>query len=393
MRVLFVSPYFEPATNYGGPVNSNFTLCKTLAKKGIDVHVFTTNANGKMRLSVPLKTDVKVDGLTINYSPLINEFYFISPELIRTVKSQIRNFDVAFFQLMWSHAFAPLAKIACREKLPYIVPMRGQLLPWAIKYKRLRKLVYLKIIGQKCLEKSSGLLCTHPHEADAIKNLGIKATMLVEYNMVDETFFRVKTNNCLLRDMFGIPKNSKIILFLGRLHFKKRPDLALLSLPKDLIKGEEVHLVYVGPDQINFKSSSRSYIENTGLTDRIHFSNFLGRDRVFEALNDADILLMPSESESENFGMSAAEALAVGVPILTSDGVPVGCLAQEAKAGRVITNDPESINRNIVELLSNNELMMKMSKNARNLAQEKFHPDILAGRMIKHLEDIEKKLK
>jgi hypothetical protein len=55
MRLLLVTPAYEPAWRYGGVVTSNCTLCRELAKLGISVTVYTTNASASKRpLDVPL---------------------------------------------------------------------------------------------------------------------------------------------------------------------------------------------------------------------------------------------------------------------------------------------------------------------------------------------------
>ena len=51
-KILHVTPYFHPAYNYGGPIETVFQLCKHSSEIGADVRVLTTDANGNSRLSV-----------------------------------------------------------------------------------------------------------------------------------------------------------------------------------------------------------------------------------------------------------------------------------------------------------------------------------------------------
>ena len=54
LKLLVVMPCYQPAIYYGGPVSAVHEMNKALVKSGVDVTVFTTNANGKSRLNVPL---------------------------------------------------------------------------------------------------------------------------------------------------------------------------------------------------------------------------------------------------------------------------------------------------------------------------------------------------
>ena len=85
----------------------------------------------------------------------------------------------------------------------------------------------------------------------------------------------------------------------------------------------------------------RAQAQQLGCADRLHITGLLKGDEVLSALADADLLLMPSEPELENFGMSAVEAMAAGLPILVSEGFPIGEWAElvgQAELRRVQLN-------------------------------------------------------
>ena len=50
MRICLVSSSFYPANFYGGPISATWDLSNKLAKKGYEIYISTTNANGNKQL-------------------------------------------------------------------------------------------------------------------------------------------------------------------------------------------------------------------------------------------------------------------------------------------------------------------------------------------------------
>ena len=69
MHILHVVPTYIPAYRYGGPIYAVHGLCKGLAERDHDVHVFTTNVNGEKDLDVPLEQIVNLDNVKVWYFP------------------------------------------------------------------------------------------------------------------------------------------------------------------------------------------------------------------------------------------------------------------------------------------------------------------------------------
>ncbi len=67
LRILQVVPTYYPAVRYGGPVRSVHGLSAALARRGHEVHVYTTNLDGPNDLDVPLDTPVDLDGVKVHY--------------------------------------------------------------------------------------------------------------------------------------------------------------------------------------------------------------------------------------------------------------------------------------------------------------------------------------
>ena len=392
MRILYVINYYKPAYGYGGPVRSISQLCEALAKLGATVTVLTTNANGMELLDVPLASPTTVDGVEVFYYPIVPispRSFFYSPSLAKAIHQKVVQFDIAVLDTFFTHPMGP-AVFACKQGgVPYIVPLRGALLPWALKHKRLKKKLYLSLIGRAYLNGAAALHFTASSEAQAVKKLRLTAPKLVVPNGLDSHRFAHLPVRGALRKRLNIPEQAHLLLFLGRLHVKKRPDIAVEALAAAQSLPGETHLVLVGPDEMQMIPKLRAQAQNFGCADRFHITGLLKGDEILLALADADLLLMPSEPESENFGMSAVEAMAAGLPVLVSDGVSVGYWAQAAGAGRSVPGTPDAFRKAACELLTLPPYQLKeMGRKGQILIGEKFDSVIVAQQMLRQYQAI-----
>ena len=99
MKLLYVTPSYWPAFQYGGLIASNHNLNIALARKGINVTFYTTNVGlGK---KVPLNQEVDIDGVKVTYFSFVKVFEFIgqtgwqfSLKMSKAIKDNINSFDL-----------------------------------------------------------------------------------------------------------------------------------------------------------------------------------------------------------------------------------------------------------------------------------------------------------
>jgi glycosyltransferase involved in cell wall biosynthesis len=388
LRVLYVTGYYKPAFVYGGPVLSTAGLCEGLVEADCDVTVLTTNANGSGLLDVPLGEAVNIDGVPVWYFPLAcGKSYFYSPMLARALKEMVADYDLAVLDALWGHGLSVGSKACQRAGVPYVVPLRGQLLPWALKQKRLKKWLYLALFGRRYLNGAAAFHCTDVAEALGVQVVGLSPPTFVIPNAIDAAAFKNMPAKGWLRTQFGIPEEAMVLLFLGRLVAIKRADIAIDCLLAARGVYPLVHLVIVGPDQDGLLGSLVEQAKNLGCLENVHFTGLMGSGDVRQALADADLLLMPTEVQ-ENFGMAAVEALAAGVPILASDHIPVGRWADAAGAGRVVPATSASFCEAIRELMSAREELASMGQRGRKLACEKYDKPVVIRDLVSQYKKI-----
>ena len=88
------------------------------------------------------------------------------------------------------------------------------------------------------------------------------------------------------------------------------------ALAKVRTEREDAHLVVIG--QPRHKSAVPAQLERLGLTDAVEFVSGITDERVVELYAEAEIAVVPSLYEG--FSLPAIEAMACGVPLVTTTG-------------------------------------------------------------------------
>jgi D-inositol-3-phosphate glycosyltransferase len=118
------------------------------------------------------------------------------------------------------------------------------------------------------------------------------------------------------RGRLGIGSHERIVLFAGRLQPHKGPDIAIAAiaqLPPD------VRLIIVGAPSgsgLEHPDALGDLAERLGVSDRVTFVPPVGQDRLADWYAAADVVCVPSHSES--FGLVALEAQACGTPVVAA---------------------------------------------------------------------------
>jgi glycosyltransferase involved in cell wall biosynthesis len=95
---------------------------------------------------------------------------------------------------------------------------------------------------------------------------------------------------------------KKILLFFGRLNFKKGLDILVPAYAQVAKVRKDVLLVIAGPDNEGFGEKLRAWLTKEGVLDRATFTGMLLGEDKLTVLRDADMFVLPSYTE--NFGVS-----------------------------------------------------------------------------------------
>lgn len=377
MRVLMLSWEYPP--NIVGGLSRHLAgLCPALAKKGVEVHIITTTVSG-------LPSYEKNKGLHIhrvepNFIDALDFPNWVHQLNFSTLQSAIPLINRKKFHIIHIHDW--LNCMAGRVlKHAYKIPMvatihatefgrRGGISEplsryihaqeWLLGYEAWRVIVCSETMRDEVIN----VLSIPPDKIDVIPN-GIDFERLeVE---VEEGF----------REKFVAP-DEKLILFVGRLVWEKGVDVLVDSAPYVLQRFPNVKFIVVGKGNIEeYKERARKM----GVEHKFFFTGFLEDEEVAKLYKCADICVYPSRYEP--FGIVALEAMAVGIPPVTSDAGGFLETVQSGETG-IITRreDPISLAQGIIYLLRNPQRKKEMGEKAKKKATREFRWELSAAQTI-----------
>jgi glycosyltransferase involved in cell wall biosynthesis len=171
-------------------------------------------------------------------------------------------------------------------------------------------------------------------------------------------------------DLFPQARESEIILFVGRINWVKNLDRLIEALALVRQKRPSAMLVCVGPDNDGYRGKLAERIRSLGLSQSVLFTGILEHQSLRAAYACSDVLALVSQKE--NFGISVAEGLACGRPVVVSEGVDMANDWPSEGPIRRVHPKPDEIARALIELLERSTRRGLPDLEARALAERKF---------------------
>jgi glycosyltransferase involved in cell wall biosynthesis len=382
MRILHVVPYYFPAVR-GGPILAVHGLCRSLAARGHELQVLTTNIDGPEITRAPIATPVDLDGVQVQYfaCPLIRRLYW-APALGKALHHAIGKVDIVHLHSVFQWPTWAAARAARRAGVPYVLTPRGMLVKDLIaRRSRLAKSTWIYLIDRSNVEQAAALHLTSQLEATELERFGWRLPQLVIIpNAVDEP---ISPNGNIASDVEAITSEQPLVLYLGRLSWKKGLDRLLHAFAHT----QSGILAVVGTDDENFAPKLVKLAAELRIADRVRIlpRTVIGaeKERLFAA---ARLFVLPSYSE--NFGNTVLEAMRRGVPVVVTPEVGAAEIVRKSEAGLVVSGDPEPLGSAIGRLTADLNLARSMGEAGRRHAA-RFTWDHVAMQM----EDLYNSLK
>jgi glycosyltransferase involved in cell wall biosynthesis len=311
------------------------------------------------------------------------------PKIRPTLWRLIVDADVVHIHALFEEIQHRAAVIARDLRKPYIMRPCGALDPWVQSRGRLKKWLYMALRLRRNLNAAAAIHYVTAAEQDAAAPIGLTSPAIVEPNGVDLDEFRNLPPRGAFRARIGVDADTPLVLFLGRLDFKKGPDILIRAFARAMGTGggqsavSRAKLVIAGPELNEFGRTVRALAEELRVTDRTIFTGMIPGAQRIEALVDADLFVQPSHVE--NFGIALIEALAAGTPAILSDRVNLAGEMRANDLARVVPLDVAAIANAIGERLQEPS-SRERSGRARAYVLGRFDWLGIASRWQKHYE-------
>lgn len=368
MKILHVTPSFYPATYWGGPIWSTKAICDGIAAlPDMTLRVLTTDAAGPAISERVRRPDLPYP---VHYAARIAG-HSIAPGLWARLPAAIFRADVVHLSGTYSAPTLPTLALARLMAKPVVWSPRGALQAtedWAGTPRRSAKQKFERAANllrptQTVLHVTAGAEATQ-----SVKRLGGIATYTVP-NCVDIPR-AIKRNT--------IEGTRCRLMVLGRLHPKK----GLLELCEAIDQvGSAFTLDIYGTGDAAFTEQLCHKVARSG--GRIRMHGHVEGEAKLQAFAGADLFVLPSHSE--NFGIAVAEAMAHGLPVLTTTGTPwqdverMGC-------GRCIDLANDSLADEIVALSRCD--LLQMGAKARAWMRRDFASEAMVMRFAALYRDL-----
>jgi len=369
MRILNVTETYAPFLEFGGPPVKVRALAQGLAGRGNQVTVLTADWGLEERMSAeeassgaersPFGWRRIENGVTAIYLPTWLRYRSVSwnPAVKRFCRARLQNFDLAHIYGLYDFLGPAVADACLRRKIPYVLEPIGMFVP-IVRSLQLKR-IYHAVFGRRLFEEASAVIATSEQEVEELAKGGVaREKIALRRNGVETPGSWPERGT--FRKGLGIAADAKIILFLGRLSEKKSPDMLLKAFASLLTEGDPntLRLIFAGPDEGGMKARLTEMVGQLGVGSQVQFAGPIFGDAKWAAYRDADVFVLPSQNE--NFGNTAAEAMAAGTPVVVTERCGIAPLLADV-AGLVVPHDAGAVARAIRAVIGDPGLHVRLA--------------------------------
>jgi glycosyltransferase involved in cell wall biosynthesis len=366
MRIVILIYDFPPQV-LGGTEIATYSIAKHLVQRGHEVHVVTTWGKGLPRERIE-------DGFTVHRSRVIvkpvlgSTSYFIhaysavkkiNPDLIHA-----QNISLALYALL----------IKKTLKKPYVTWAQGSDIYLPSRFFRWFYKFNLKNAGAVIAQTSD--------EKGIMQKICDRDIMILPSGIDLGRFSNLSRESS--RSGLQIKKGEKVILFVGKLHAVKGVNYLIQAMNVIRQKEPKTRLILVGDGEE--RRDLEKLTSSLNLADSVTFVGKVPNEKVPQYMAAADIFVLPSLSEG--FPMVIVEAMASGLPIVTTNVTGLPEIVHNGENGLLVEpKNSVELAEKILLLLQDDELRGDIAQNNRQRAK-----DYTWEKVVDNLEEVYQKV-
>lgn len=330
-----------------------------LSKRGHEIHFITYNQPVRLEL---LSNNVHYHEVNVPEYPLFHYQPYelaLSSKLVDMVK--LHKIEILHVHYAIPHAYAAYMAKKMLEDLgiyiPIVTTLHGTDITLVGSHPFYKTAVTFSINKSDAVTAVSQSL-----KEDTLRLFDIKNDISVVYNFIDLEKYNHKFSDCQRGMMAN--EDEKIITHISNLRPVKRSQ-DVISIFYNIQKEMPAKLMLIGEgperEQIEYRC------QELGILDKVIF--FGKSNEIDKILCFSDLFLLPSQTES--FGLAALEAMASGVPVISSNTGGIPEVNIHGVSGFLSdVGDIDDMTKNALYILSDNERLQTFKTNARNTAKK-----------------------
>ncbi|HEX5281082.1 MAG TPA: glycosyltransferase [Micropepsaceae bacterium] len=325
MRAIHVIAGLRPID--GGPAYSVPRLCESLALAGAEIELMSVSETGA---SCTRTGQIRERRFAWDYPDIpVLRALRASSDMSRNLRCEARAADVIHNHGMWLLPNVYAGREGARAKRPLVIAPRGMLSPAALSFSAWEKKLFWRLLQARANATAACYHATSDQEVQEIRAFGISAPVAVIPNGIDVEE-SPKSHQ---------PAKPRTVLTLGRIHPKKGLETLLRAWQRVESSRPEWRLRIVGPSEGGHDVQLKKLAADLGLARMTIEDAVYGVEKA-RVYREASLFVL--STLNENFGMTVAEALAAGVPVVATKGAPWKGL-EEQRCGWWVDGQAESL--------------------------------------------------
>lgn len=357
MRILQVVSLLSPDGAFGGPARVALNQTAELRRQGHDV----TLVAGTRGYPQPTTDIGGVAARLFNVHTVVPGTGFpgmAAPGLVRWFRRHGSEFDIVHLHFGRDLMVLPVAALARRGHVPYVLQTHGMVVP--SRHPLAQPLDAL--LTRRLLRDAKAVLYLTDLERRQLRTVARADIRLIQL-----------PNGVPAYPTLAPPPGPPEVLFLGRLHSRKRPELFVEMAQRALAGGVDARFTLVGPDE-GAGDAVRAAI---GDNPRITWEGPIDPAAVPARLSKASVYVLPAEREP--YPMAVLEAMSAGVPVVVCADCGLAPAIAETESGIVSAGTAEALETAVRQVLADRNCY---GQHAHDTARRNFGMTGIADRLL-----------
>lgn len=368
MKLLTVCPYFYPRA--GGLENYVYNMSKYVQREYNVVPVVVCSHWDQQPL-----LEEYIDGIQVYRLPYMFKISSTPINLVWKRKLQAiiekEKPDIINGHIPVPYIADVAARIAKQKGIPFILTYHNDLTGSNPLIELLSR-CYYKFMGNTTLDIAQTIITTSQH-------YGMTSPYLSKYLSkqkvvppgVDIEKYQFKPSN-ILQENYNI-QNEKTVLFVGQLNRESMHKGLhyLIKAIHDANRRMPIKLIVAGKG--NYLTQYKEYAKEENIDHSVVFTGYIPEEDLIKLYGACDLVVLPSYTRAEGFGMVLLEAQACGTPVIGSNVGGIPCALKDGETGLLVPpKDIQKLSQAITTLLGDDVLMRKMGLEGMKHVRDEF---------------------